>query len=130
VRFLQSELVWEAGSQLSTSLKAIPGSRDRTDGKINDYRPFEGTSPLAMPMDGAVAQALFIGNGKDLVVRVFSGYVNETAPPVCLPSPLGCPWGVGASYEQRFDLFTHVFYGFEPPEGWRFSADGVPPIPT
>jgi hypothetical protein len=130
VRFLQSELVWEAGSQLSSSLKALPGSRDPATGAINDYRPFEGPSPLAMPMDGAVAQALFIGNGKDLVIRVFSGYVNETAPPTCLPSPVGCPWGVGASYEQRFELFTHVFYGFAPPEGWRFSTDGLPPIPT
>jgi hypothetical protein len=61
---------------------------------------------------------------------VFSGYVNETAPPQCLPSPLGCPWGVGATYEQRFELFTHVFYGFEPPVGWRFSADGVPVPPA
>lgn len=130
VRFLQSELVWEAGSQLSSSLKAVPGSRDPADGEIDDYRPFEGESPLAMPMEGAVAQALFIGNGKDLVIRVFSGYVNETQPPQCLPSPVGCPWGVGATYEQRFDLFTHVFYGFEPPEGWRFSADGVPPTPA
>ncbi|MEA3137221.1 MAG: Carboxypeptidase regulatory-like domain [Thermoplasmata archaeon] len=129
-RFLQSELVWNAGSQLSSSLKAVPGSRDPVSGEINDYRPYEGESPLAMPMPGAVAQALFIGNGKDLVVRVFSGYVNETAPPACLPSPIGCPWGVGATYEQRFDLFTHVFYGFEPPEGWRFSSDGVPPTPT
>lgn len=130
VRFLQSELVWEAGSSLSSSLKAVPGSRDPADGKINDYRPFEGESPLAMPMDGAVAQALFIGNGKDLVVRVFSGYMNETRPPTCLPSPVGCPWGVGATYEQRFDLFTHVFYGFQPPEGWRFSSDGTPPTPV
>jgi hypothetical protein len=130
VRFLQSELVWEAGSQLSEGLKALPGSRDPLTGEINDYRAFEGKSPLAMPMDGAVAQALFIGNGKDLVIRVFSGYANGTAPPTCLPSPLGCPWGVGASYEQRFEIFTHVFYGFEPPEGWRFSSDGVPPTPT
>lgn len=130
VRFLQSELVWEAGSSLSSSLKAVPGSRDPASGEINDYRPFEGVSPLAMPMDGAVAQALFIGNGKDLVIRVFSGYVNGTAPPTCLPSPLGCPWGIGASYEQRFEIFTHVFYGFEPPVGWRFSSDGVPPAPT
>jgi hypothetical protein len=130
VRFLQMELVWEAGSQASSSLRAIPGSRDPASGEINDYRPFEGPSPLVMPMDGAVAQGLFIGNGKDLVVRVFSGYVNGTAPPMCLPSPVGCPWGVGASYEQRFQLFTHVFYGFTPPEGWQFGRDGLPPIPS
>jgi hypothetical protein len=130
VRFLQSEMVWSAGSQLSASLRAVPGSRSPADGKINDYRPFEGVSPLVMPMDGAVAQGLFIGNGKDFVVRVFSGYVNGTAAPTCLPSPVNCPWGVGASYEQKFQLFTHVFFGFTPPEGWQFSRDGVPPIPS
>jgi hypothetical protein len=129
-RFLQSELVWDAASQLSTSLKAVPGSRDPKTGQLNDFRPFEGESPLAMPMPGQVAQALFIGNGKEYVVRVFSGYVNGTAPPTCLPSPVGCPWGVGATYEQRFELFTHVFYGFDPPEGWRFSSDGLPPVPS
>lgn len=130
VRFLQSELVWEPTSQLSSSLRALPGSRDPDDGQVSDYRAFEGPSPLVMPMDGGVAQGLFIGNGKDLVVRVFSGYAEGTAPPACLPSPVGCPWGVGAAYEQRFDLVTHVFYGFEPPEGWQFSRDGLPPIPS
>lgn len=130
VRFLQMELVWEATSQASSSLRALPGSRDPGSGQINDYRPFEGPSPLVMPMDGAVAQGLFIGNGKDLAVRVFSGYINGTAPPTCLPSPVGCPWGVGASYEQRFQLFTHVFYGFAPPLGWQFGRDGLPPIPS
>lgn len=129
-RFLQSEMVWEATSQLSSSLKAVPGARDPVSGSINDYRPFEGVSPLIMPMDGGVAQGLFIGNGKDLVVRVFSGYMDGTAPPQCLPSPVGCPWGVGAVYEQRFELYTHVFYGFEPPEGWQFGRDGLPEIPV
>jgi len=130
VRFLQMEMVWEATSQASSSLRALPGSRDPASGEINDYRPFEGPSPLVMPMDGGVAQGLFIGNGKDLVVRVFSGYVNGTAPPACLPSPVGCPWGVGASYEQRFQVFTHAFYGFVPPEGWQFGRDGLPPVPS
>lgn len=130
IRFLQVELVWEAGSQASSSLRALPGSRDPATGQINDYRPFEGPSPLIMPMAGAVAQGLFIGNGNDLAVRVFSGFVNGTAPPACLPSPVGCPWGVGASYEQRFQLVTHAFFGFEPPEGWQFGRDGLPPIPA
>jgi hypothetical protein len=130
VRFLQSELVWAPTSEAASQLRALPGSRDPASGQINDYRPFEGPSPLVMPMAGAVAQGLFIGNGKDLVVRVFSGYVNGTAPPACLPSPVGCPWGVGASYEQKFQVFTHAFFGFEPPVGWQFSRDGLPAIPS
>lgn len=130
VRFLQSEMTWEPVSQLSLNLRAVPGSRDPASGKVSDYLPFEGASPLVMPMDGGVAQGMLIGNGKELVVRVFSGYANGTAPPTCLPSPLGCPWGVGATYQQKFQVFTNVFYGFQPPEGWQFTRDGLPPIPS
>jgi hypothetical protein len=130
IRFLQSELVWTPSSQAGASLRAIPGSRDPTNGKINDFQPFEGGSPLIMPMDGAIAQGLLIGNGKELVVRVFSGYQDGTNPPTCLPSPVGCPWGVGATVQQKFQLFSNVFYGFAPPEGWEFNRDGLPPIPS
>jgi hypothetical protein len=130
VRFLQSEMVWEPASSLAASLRAITGSRDPATGEVDDHRPFEGPSPLVMPMDGGVAQGLFIGNGRDLAVRVFSGYVEGTAPPVCLPSPVGCPWGVGVVHEQRFSLYTHVFFGYQPPEGWQFGRDGVPPPPA
>jgi hypothetical protein len=130
IQFLQSELVWDAGSSLSTSLRAVAGAREPGTGELTDYRAFEGPSPLAMPIAGEAAQALLIGNGRDLAVRVFSGYAEGTAPPACLPSPVGCPWGVGAAFEQSFQLFTHAFFGFAPPDGWQFSRDGLPPVPA
>lgn len=128
IEFLQSEMQWQAGSGLGSNLRAVPGSRPEGGGATNDFRPFEGPSPLIMPMDGAIANGLFIGNGKDYVVRVFSGYMDGTAPP-CLPSPVGCQWGIGVAYEQRFSLITHAFYSFTPPEGWEFGRDGLPPVP-
>ncbi len=129
IAFLQSEMQWQASSGLGSNLRAVPGSRPEGGGAISDFRPFEGPSPLVMPMDGAIANGLFIGNGKDYVVRVFSGYMDGTAPP-CLPSPAGCQWGVGFAYQQRFNLITHAFYGFTPPEGWEFGRDGLPPVPA
>lgn len=37
--------------------------------------------------------------------------------------------GVGVVLEQRVTVYTHVFYGHLPPDGWRFSSDGNPPGP-
>jgi hypothetical protein len=31
--------------------------------------------------------------------------------------------------QQRFTVFTHVFYGYIPPAGWRFTDEGVVPLP-
>lgn len=129
VSYIQSELNWEASSDLGSSLGAIPGALDPATGAVQDYVGVEGSAPLVVPLPGDVANALAIGNGRDYAVRVFGGYVDGTAPP-CLPSPAGCQWGVGAALQQRFTVVTHVFYGFVPPEGWLFSRDGLPPLPS
>jgi hypothetical protein len=73
-------------------------------------------------------------------VRVFSDDVDATQPPVqeCTPTPdpvLGAiyctKYGVGATLEQKFSHYTHVFYGYTPTPGWRFtSGDPVPPPPA
>jgi hypothetical protein len=31
---------------------------------------------------------------------------------------------------QPVRLFLHSFYGYLPPDGWRFAVDGAPPPPT
>ncbi|HLF16932.1 MAG TPA: carboxypeptidase-like regulatory domain-containing protein [Candidatus Thermoplasmatota archaeon] len=38
--------------------------------------------------------------------------------------------GVGATIEQGFTVYTHVFYHTLPNPGWRFSADGPHPPPV
>lgn len=37
--------------------------------------------------------------------------------------------GIGLVVNQRVTVFTHVFYGYTPPEGWRFSEDQEVPRP-
>ncbi|MEA3165369.1 MAG: hypothetical protein QOJ26_213, partial [Thermoplasmata archaeon] len=27
-------------------------------------------------------------------------------------------------------VYTHIFYGYAPPEAWQFSVDGDPPAPA
>lgn len=39
-------------------------------------------------------------------------------------------YGVGAAIQQDFEVFSHMFYGFKPPEGWVFTVDGEPEPPT
>jgi len=44
------------------------------------------------------------------------------------PNP---PASVGFAVEQPFKLLIHVFYGYTPPPGWRFSeTNAVPPPPA
>lgn len=49
--------------------------------------------------------------------------------PDCIPYPTlfnAClnAGGVGATVEQPFTIYTHVFYHYQPPHGWQFSKDG------
>ena len=37
--------------------------------------------------------------------------------------------GVGATLQQEYTIYTHVFYQFQPNPGWRFTADGEHPLP-
>jgi hypothetical protein len=43
------------------------------------------------------------------------------------PNP---PAGAGLAVEQPFKLLIHVFYGYTPSPGWRFSVDGDAPPPA
>jgi hypothetical protein len=72
-----------------------------------------------MASDRAANAKVKLGDETDLAVRAFSGGMEQD------PSGL-----VGASVEQEFTTYTHVFYGYTPPAGYRFSADGDPPAPV
>lgn len=37
--------------------------------------------------------------------------------------------GPGLVLNQKIDVYTHVFYGYEPPAGWSFVAGDTPPSP-
>jgi hypothetical protein len=112
--WVQSETVWSSTQAISQSLSVSFAYPD--DDELDGWKDLsvEGSSPLLNTMDPETA-AKYVQNGT-LNLRVFpwtDGY----------PGPI-------VSYQQRFTIITHVFYGYQPPEGWRFTDEGTVPLPA
>lgn len=59
---------------------------------------------------------------------------NPFGNPECIEDPVlfdACfgLGGLGVVVNQKVTVYTHIFYGYAPPEGWRFSEDPVVPLP-
>lgn len=112
--FIQSEVVWDStqplSTQLSLQMETITGC---PDDKYNAYNVvIAGDSPLMNFATADDVEAAAIGGTCSIFHSLFSG---DTA---------GTP--LGFTVQQRFDVYSHAFYGFLPPEGWRFSEQAVP----
>ena len=138
--FIQSEMVWtpttSASDQLwiwhSRSSKETGGY----DGSCNCW--VQGVSPLVMTTNQTIAEQEEYGNETDLYLRIFTGSIEGTRNPL---SPEGCYpgspgpntycGGVGYSLQQPFTVYTTIFYGYLPPEGWLFvETNGLPEPPA
>jgi hypothetical protein len=126
--WLQCELVWENTQSLGTALRVITRVSDPTNYKQNFYlrgmNSSSGQSPLLviddydMIHDAKNNGKTILGNNTGLEIDVFSGNA---------PTPAGAYAGVQVN--QDYKIIAHVFYGFRPPVGWRFTSDGDPPLP-
>lgn len=114
-----SELTWEStqqlGDEMSFNIRRTDTNADTVD--------IEGSSPLSLTMDRAVAEQAEFGAGMNMRIIVFTSHLKETEPPG------GVLWGAGLQWEQQFTAFTHVFYNYLPPEDWRFLDDPTVPSP-
>lgn len=136
--WVQTEMVWQSTQQAGGEL-ALMYSWNGDCGLLCDHE-VEGRSPLLLQANRTVIDAMGLGNGTGLYVRVFNDDMEETDAGIRVCTPvedpvLGVTWctsnGVGLTLEQRFQHYTHVFYGYTPPEGWRFTAgQGVPAPPA
>ena len=119
-QWINTELVWEStqatGSTLDFYLEKVSKS-DGTDWSFQ--RSTVGESPILITVDADEAAGYSFGTANDMRHRVFPGGVTED-----LPGAL-----VGAQINQEFEIFSHVFYNYQPPEGWRFTEDSTPPAP-
>lgn len=94
----------------------------------------QGTSPLMVFANGTTVAEHGIGDPHDLVIRMFVWEIPGTGiddwTGVCVPVVLTtyCQ-GPGVAIDQDFEVFTHAFYNYGPPEGWRFTEAQVPPPP-
>ncbi|HET6399633.1 MAG TPA: carboxypeptidase-like regulatory domain-containing protein, partial [Candidatus Thermoplasmatota archaeon] len=128
-QWVQHELVWEATQSTGNmfNFAARTATKAQSDSGTYDAEWGEaiGASPLIVSANSTVIERYGIGqNGTGLAPAVFAGGMEGTM--VCDPS-FGCLFGTGATLQQKFKLYTIVFYGYTPPEGWTFSAgQGIP----
>jgi hypothetical protein len=121
--WVQSEMVWESTQALSRSLAHnfhYPDP-DETDGQKD--LSVEGESPLTNTMDNGTAKEYIEGldfepgDNLTLRMRIFTRATDGTGPALTL--------------QQRFTVYTTIFYGYLPPEGWTLRETGeVPPPPS
>ncbi|MEA3202654.1 MAG: Carboxypeptidase regulatory-like domain [Thermoplasmata archaeon] len=144
--WIQHELVWKATQTAGDQFTIAARTGTAAQFKSNNYErdlPDQptGTSPLLAVVNTTTIQKFDIGrNGTGLEPAIFTGGVPGTGDQVCepvvvpAPEPVGpfggfCLFDTGATLEQDFTLYTHIFYGFTPPAGYRFTADGEPTPP-
>jgi hypothetical protein len=138
-QLIQSEMVWQTTTAASNQLWLWHSRASSKDGSYNGSCNCwaQGRSPLLMVTNETGANGEKYGVQNNLFLRVFTGSIDGTRDPLnpeqCYPGPpVGDVYcgGVGYSVEQGFTIYTHVFYGYLPPPGWRFSQqpDVPPPV--
>jgi hypothetical protein len=124
--WLQAELVWES------TQAALPYMTIRLDidcacnTTIDNATTATGTSPVLAVYNPDYMVAWHLGIKDSLALEAFPGSPPEACA-VKLPQVSLCSLGIAA--EQRITYIVHTFYGYKPPEGWRFTKDGEAPPP-
>ena len=116
--WVQSEMVWSStqslGGEFSLMYSWIDGSCDAAIGYCD--HSVDGASPLLLAANPDDIERIGLGADQpELYIRTFTAPVEGTVV-------------AGATIEQQFDIYTHIFYGYQPAEGWRFSSGE--PVPT
>jgi hypothetical protein len=147
-RFLQSEMTWTPTLDTGKAMTLLIGGANITEldsGFAPAYNVTEGESPLMVRISNHegpdtwcrtvpdpptctrddVLNESKIGAERSLLVQVDAGPTYPTPYPGC--DSISC--GAGFSAQQPFTMFTTVFFGYEPPIDWLFTATGQPPPP-
>lgn len=122
--WMQAEMVWESTQALGDEMALLFSwdCGDDNGGFLCDHGA-SGLSPVLLTANATEIEEINEGDYNETIfVRVFNEGLSETQQD---PIPGG---GVGLTLQQRFTVFTHVFYGYEPTPDWRFSSDE--PVPT
>lgn len=120
---IQAEMAWESTQSLSPNLYFEMEALDAGCEDTAFFNRTEGPSPVF-----ATINATQIEETLDEDCGVYFSLFSGHNPP--LPRQPVTGWGIGATVQQRFTMFSHAFYDFLPPVGWRFSVDGAPEVPA
>ncbi|MFA5944567.1 MAG: carboxypeptidase-like regulatory domain-containing protein [Candidatus Thermoplasmatota archaeon] len=126
--WVQSELVWtptvDASDQFYFSVSHYPIGQESELETV--YNSTVGPSPLLLTVPGNASHESGLGTTRGYREAVFSGAIEGTTPPGCAPP---CT-GPGFAIQQRFTIYTHFFYHYQPPADWRFTESEVPSPPV
>ncbi|MGB0652960.1 MAG: carboxypeptidase-like regulatory domain-containing protein [Thermoplasmatota archaeon] len=112
---VQGELIWQSTQALGDHLTYYHSYTGKDHiGIQGTIHSVTGTSPLLIQTDADLAATVDLGPTTDLTVRVFAA---------------GGDLPAGVVVQQEFQSLTHVFYGYTPPEDWRFTTTGDVPQP-
>jgi hypothetical protein len=122
--WVQSELVWTP--TVAASDRFYFSVSHYTVGEESEletvYNSTTGPSPLLLTVPGNATRDSALGLTEGYRQSVFSGAIDGTTPPGCAPPCVG----PGFAVQQSFTVYTHFFYHYQPPPGWRFSQGEVP----
>lgn len=126
--FLQTEMVWDASNSLGENFLFVVGAATEEEiasGFVAALNRTRGPSPLMMQLHAEELQEHSIGGERALLTQLHPSPQEEI--------PGGCvfwnPCGPSVHLLQDYEYFTHLFFGYEPPEDWLFAVDGAPPGP-
>ncbi|MHB1260569.1 MAG: MSCRAMM family protein [Thermoplasmatota archaeon] len=110
--WMQAEMVWESTQALGAEMNFRLDFLSDGAATIDNSTGATGPSPLLIDLDAQELQENEIGTTRFIAIETFHGGLT------------------GATVEQRFTDYVHIFYGYTPPEGWRFTETGAVPQPT
>lgn len=130
-QWIQTEMHWQSTQAVSPELDLVY-SASGEGALLDNYAEVWGPSPLLIQVNETLAAERGLGTEAGLLIRVFNQPVEgtETGDPAggddCMDRPVlgGCTTGLGMTLQQRFTHITTVFYGYQPPEDWRYVEDG------
>jgi hypothetical protein len=128
--WVQTEMIWRS-TQAAGGEMSVMYSYGDCGGFFCDHEA-AGPSPLLLVANETDIATIGLGDGTDLYIRTFTKAMpgTEACFPAGVPEVGGaCTGPAGLTLEQGFEYYTHVFYGYQPPEGWRFSSGDPVPQP-
>jgi hypothetical protein len=120
---VQVEAVWEPTLATSERMAPYVGWSTPEDWAVFVYGGTFDTTTQASPSFYRVSAE----QAAETQLGVANGLIVEFIGAGDYGDPAGEPPGLVVNQPVR--LFVHLFYGYVPPDAWRFVADGPPPAP-
>lgn len=129
--YFQSEMFWKATQEFSKSLVTIQwvgedlGAGEGSEDRLCNVRGFSPLVCRVTPEEGGGGGGFGL---KEADVGAAGGYIVQMFANCnpCVPTTI---LGVGIVYEQQYEVYDHLFYGYLPPEDWLFVETSMVPSP-